>query len=225
MSSWCRVIDDSNDLLHVCKSCHKCNKCHECSKSKTFKHNKLHCKYQSEIHVDKLHVNKICGLIQNENKCHTIINKHSYAQFIYYDTFTVQTIASGASVKFNINGHKSDDIKHNDSLNNDIIVLDKCGIYKVDFVLTLDPQSDTSAPPDDHVFALIINNVLYPPSKFGNGQHNSIAPYQINGSAIIDVPDESTIKLVNVGATAVTLVKSLDTTTVVGASVTITRIN
>ena len=74
------------------------------------------------------------------------------------------------------------------------------GVYKAEFTLTLDPQADTSAPPDDHALFIVVNGAVSSPSKFGNGQHASIAPYQITGSVIINVPvNNTTISLRNVG--------------------------
>jgi hypothetical protein len=227
MSSWYKAIDCVDDLLNDCKNHHKYGKCHN-----HYKYNKSYCHddYKKELHVDKLCVGEmVMSKCDKYNKpCAPVLEPKSCATFghvIYYDAFTSQTIASGSNIKFNITGPKSSNIVHSDSINNDVITVGPRGVYKVEYTLTLDPQADTSAPPDDHVFAIVANNIVNVPSKFGNGQHNSIATYQINGSTLLVLDTDNTnISLRNVGATVVTLAKSLDTTTVVGASLILTKL-
>ena len=219
MSNWCQAIDDVDELLHVCRMCHKCSKCHGC-----YKPRKSSCHRGHRSHMDRCAPD--CGCGRCYRPCAPLARPcNSYGQVIYYDAFTSQTINSGANVKFNITGPKSADIVHSDSISNDVITLAQKGVYKLEYTLTLDPQADTSAPPDDHVFAIVANGITNVPSKSGNGQHNSIATYQIHGATLLTVDSDNTaITLRNVGATATTLAKSLDTTTVVGAYLLITKL-
>ncbi len=240
MSGWCRAIDDVDDLLHVCRMCHKCMKCHDCSKTRKSKHcgSSSYHKHGHHGHHNTMHISKLCvGEIEGLKCAEPCKGEKgdpgppgpvatlSHIHALYYDTFVTQTVLNGGNVKFNITGVKSSDVGHSDTVNNDVITLANAGVYKVDFNLTLDPQSDTSAPPDDHVFAVVVNGSVNAPSKSGNGQHNSIATYQITGSTILNVlNNNTTISLRNVGATPVTLAKSLDTTTVVGAYITLIKL-
>lgn len=238
-------IQCNSNRNHCCRHNKKNNHCNHGARHC---HNNDICRHINELFIDNINVRKHHSQSPNNHysphysphhsphhhyspryspyrHCHSTNPTRTNAHFVYYDAVTAQTVLSTQNVKFNVNSVKSNDISHNEVTNNDSITLMRSGIYKICFVLTLEPPSDPSVVAE-HTFCLYVNGTQHLSSKFGTGQfNNTVTPCQLAGSAIVNVTsDNSIIQLKNIGSSESILAKTLDSNTIVGASLDIMRI-
>lgn len=241
MSIWCGQYKHHNHSSHVCDICCFCLKCHCCEKQNKCSGGlqNRHCcnkkKNVTKLFVDKMEIRRFedsptCSPHKHSHHndhdyCRTLNPTRSHAQITYYDANVSQTISNGLNVKFNTNSFKSPDIVHNEITNNDTIIFLNIGVYKIEYMLTLEPNIDVTTV-DEHIFAAYLNNVLCVNSKFGAGQSGNVTPYQLNGSFLLNVSScNSTLTLKNIGSIPVTLARSIDSNSCVGANIVILRIS
>ncbi len=139
----------------------------------------------------------------------------------YYKSSTPQIVLPNDNVIFNTKS-----LSRKISICNDdcYFIIAATGNFKIDFVLTLEPNSDISSP-EAHIFGLVLNDNIISNGVFGSFQPNGIGSYQLCGSITqVITTAGSKIGLRNLSIIPVTLTNSINGIEITGASINIIKI-
>jgi len=144
--------------------------------------------------------------------------------FIYHNNI-IQTIMPENNVQFNHTPIRRG-MQHSTLSNSDVITIDKIGVYKVDFTLTIEPFPDISAIPDGHIFCITLNQQEIFFTVVGTYQPNTMTPYQLTGSSIIDIDAINThLSIKNLSSIPVTLTATVNGIEIAGAVLNIVKLS
>lgn len=140
----------------------------------------------------------------------------------YYKSNIPQIIATSENVRFNMKTLSRKIMLCHDDCS---FTIEVPGNYKIDFILSIEPNVDLTGPPEAHIFGLTLNGNIINTGIFASYQPNNIGSYQLCGSITQAVNGNcNVIGLKNLSMVPITLTSSVNGIEIIGATINIIKI-